>query len=342
MFSAIRSMNKRTLLMHREPQVEAILLRQLSNHGYRVYPKMALSDVIGKDRGEFLPQRDFEYLCRAHLDFVVAKEHQPIFAVEFDGALHLTDPDTRSRDVIKNRLCRDAELPLLRISGAEIVPDERLTLLDYIVMRHVAWCNEIDGIDSDIREFVEALGSNATFDNLELQCDAGFQFDLKHPYPGSLAVLDRLWRDYRLAWEGDEFERCREASYLCTVQLFRFDGDFRDGYHTCEMIPRVWRNGKPAVAMFESAVRVSVREWLPVALHVPSQGAVIVGPGAVSLGEAMRQLDERVRAVWQPRIPGADPINIAENYARHKGFRAIEQWAGGNLEEFGSRHFVGS
>ncbi len=75
--SARCQMNTLRLLNRRESQIETTLLRQLAPKGYHVYPKMRLSDVIGRQRGEFLPKPDFDYLCRAPLDFIVSKDCLP-------------------------------------------------------------------------------------------------------------------------------------------------------------------------------------------------------------------------------------------------------------------------
>ena len=78
-------MHKRKILFFREPEVQTILLRQLSRKGYKIYPKVRLEDVIGTDTGEHISDRKFSYLSRTHLDFVVTKEDTAVFAVEFDG-----------------------------------------------------------------------------------------------------------------------------------------------------------------------------------------------------------------------------------------------------------------
>jgi Protein of unknown function (DUF2726) len=324
-------MNRAKLLSDRESRVETILLRQLAPKGYRIYPKMRLSDVVSKGR-KALVQREFDYFCRAHLDFVVAKGHWPIFAVEFDGFHHETDPRTCERDVIKNRLCRDAGLPLLRISGPEIAQDEQSTLLDYIVQRHAAWHDEIDNIQNDIAELVRACGPRTTLEDLDVWLDPSFRFDVMYPYPGTAAVQDRLWRDYRMAWDGDDFERCRAATYTYHVQPFRTCEGERAGYHKCEMVPRVWTNGSACrESSLATVVSASIRLWLPVKTDVPPGTVPIVGPGAMPFERAMTLLSERARAIWEPQIPGAHVFDIAENYARHKGYRVIEQWARDNL-----------
>jgi hypothetical protein len=47
--------------------------------------------------------------------------------VEFDGLQHLEDAHTIARDVMKNRLCKAADLPLLRITSREIFKRDEIT-----------------------------------------------------------------------------------------------------------------------------------------------------------------------------------------------------------------------
>jgi hypothetical protein len=111
-------MHKRRVLLFREPAVHSILRRQLTSKGFQVYPKVRLSDAVAKDDGEHLPQREFDHLTRAHLDFLVVRNELPVFAVEFDGQGHAL-PEAIERDVLKNRLCKSADLPLLRIQRGD-------------------------------------------------------------------------------------------------------------------------------------------------------------------------------------------------------------------------------
>src|ERR1051326_2700882 len=99
-------MHKKKLLHFREPEVRTILERRLTKEGYRICPKVRLQDAIGLDRGEHLPEQQFTYFTRSHLDFLVTSGDSPIFAVEFDGSVHTTDDKLLQRDAIKNALCK--------------------------------------------------------------------------------------------------------------------------------------------------------------------------------------------------------------------------------------------
>ena len=175
----------------REPEVHTIPLRQLAHIGFRVYPKVRLADAIGKDDGERLTSREFDYFTRAHLDFLVVEKEVPIFAVEFDGPRH-RDAEAGERDVLKNRLCKSADLPLLRITSVEIAERDRLTLLDYMLMRHVAWRREIAAIMQEIEESATAVPRDARFEDYDGDFDPHLQFDIRHPFPASDVVRDRL------------------------------------------------------------------------------------------------------------------------------------------------------
>src|SRR5882672_5117138 len=146
-------LHTKRLLFLSEPNVDSILKRRLSHRGYRICPKVRLADVIGRPpKAKRLPQRAFEYLLTAHLDFLVTRNDVPVFAVEFDGTHHLTDAKTIERDYLKNRLCKAAGLPILRIMSREIREHERVTLLDYMLMRYLAWekgFNRDEAIDPD-------------------------------------------------------------------------------------------------------------------------------------------------------------------------------------------------
>ena len=80
----------------------ASFLGSWAHGGYRIHPKVRLADAINKDPGECLPDRKFDYLSRAHFDFLIVKDDSPVFAVEFDGIQYHNDAAAIERDVHKH------------------------------------------------------------------------------------------------------------------------------------------------------------------------------------------------------------------------------------------------
>ena len=176
-------MHKRKLLYFAEPKVETILRRQLLQHGYRIYAKVRLRDALAHDKDERLTDKVFDYLTRAHLDFLVTKDYVGAFAVEFDGLHHLNDPKVRERDALKNSLCKSADLALLRINSTEIFEQDQITILDYMLKRYVAWQQEHEEIFSQIREFAKNIPTDVDPEDYAVDLDPTFHFDLRHPFP---------------------------------------------------------------------------------------------------------------------------------------------------------------
>jgi len=86
------------------------------NYSASVYPKFRLADVLPIE-GSGISNEDYRFAMQSHFDFLVAdREHQALFAVEFDGFSHRDEAQIK-RDAIKNRLCDKFELPLLRINS---------------------------------------------------------------------------------------------------------------------------------------------------------------------------------------------------------------------------------
>src|SRR5213593_229380 len=109
------------LLNRQEQGVDRILRHRLPQQSYQIFPCVRLQDVIKRGWSaravdEHLPADVFDFWRMSHLDFVVATRDrtEPLFAVEFDGPYH-RGPEQVARDILKNRLCKEAGLPLLRI-----------------------------------------------------------------------------------------------------------------------------------------------------------------------------------------------------------------------------------
>lgn len=328
-------MRKQPILHFREPRVDTILRRQLTKEGYRILPKVRLGDAIEKEKGDHLSQREFDYFTRAHLDFLVTRDHMPVFAVEFDGAHHFVDDRTGESDVIKNRLCKQAQLPLLRITSTEIDPSDRVTLLDYMLMRYVAWAKEYPTIMKEIKEFVATIGPAYDPDNLSVDLDPGFRFDLRHPFPDREVVVERLWRKHRIAWNMVKPERHRGAIYLCNVGYGSVRSSENEQFMKCIRHASAWCPTKnKGNTMFTEEVAVILRSWLPLRTEIPSPdifqalwGKIDGQGGAKRTNEIIDQVRNRVESMWFPELPGISSWDIAENYAEYLGFRAIERWA---------------
>jgi uncharacterized protein DUF2726 len=118
-------------------RTEELVFKELSaiasDNGLKVFPKMRLQDVILKGKTVLLPKH-FEYYTRSHFDFVLANtDFSPVMAIEYDGPHHQLVSQIE-RDEIKNMLCRDAGLPILRINANHVLRTFRgMTLLRWIV-----------------------------------------------------------------------------------------------------------------------------------------------------------------------------------------------------------------
>jgi hypothetical protein len=118
-------------------RTEELVFKELSaiaaDNDLKVFPKMRLQDVILKGKTVLLP-RHFEYYTRSHFDFVLANpDFSPVMAIEYDGPTHQSASQIE-RDEIKNMLCKDSGLPILRINANHVLRTFRgMTLLRWIV-----------------------------------------------------------------------------------------------------------------------------------------------------------------------------------------------------------------
>jgi Protein of unknown function (DUF2726) len=87
--------------------------------GTRLCLKPRLADVLAiKDSG--ITDERYSYALKAHFDFVVYRHDRetlrdlPQFAVEFDGRQHQTDGRQIARDRLKDTICEQLGLPLVR------------------------------------------------------------------------------------------------------------------------------------------------------------------------------------------------------------------------------------
>lgn len=201
---------------------EEIVHRELgkiaSDNGLRVFAKPRLSDVITKGSTR-LSSREFEFYTRSHCDFVLTDaKARPLMIVEYDGPLHKSSEKQQERDTIKNALCQQAGLGLLRIN------DRYVTKL-YGGMSVLRWIIEVTELE---KAFYEAQKDGL------VPWDEPFESALflsspssaeKFPYWLSASAtqsfhkfFDKLHRDIPKGWSGilgyDKNEASRRLSFL--------------------------------------------------------------------------------------------------------------------------------
>jgi hypothetical protein len=107
------------------------LLAAAAQCGARVFPKVRLADALDIEFSG-LSREEYSYALKAHFDFVVEREGEPIaFAVEFDGQSH-SRANVKTRDALKTAICDKLAMPLLRIDSGYLRRMGRFTLLGWV------------------------------------------------------------------------------------------------------------------------------------------------------------------------------------------------------------------
>lgn len=110
---------KKILVNTYEAETDSELNKAAERWGARVFSKPDLKEVIDIDKGrKLLTREECNYAFMANFDFIVARsDSTPIFAVEYDGSWHYSDPVTIERDRKKNAICEKFGFPLFRIDS---------------------------------------------------------------------------------------------------------------------------------------------------------------------------------------------------------------------------------
>lgn len=127
---------------------DAALLRVCERWRARLAFKQRVADVIEVDR-EQTSYDEGRFALQSHFDFVVWRDEQPQFAVEFDEPHHRTDPAQMVRDAKKDRLCQLAHFPLIRAVDNSLRRVGQRPLLEWLVE---LWFIYHDVLDRERRE----------------------------------------------------------------------------------------------------------------------------------------------------------------------------------------------
>jgi len=124
---------RRLLVTRYEEYTHTALEQAVANEGGRINPKVRLADIVNLDairNQNSLTSSELSSALRMSFDFLVTDENSvPLFAVEYDGPQHRSDPEVVRRDRLKNRLCEEAGLQLLRIESEYLEPVGRFSTM---------------------------------------------------------------------------------------------------------------------------------------------------------------------------------------------------------------------
>lgn len=171
---------------------------------YYVNAKTRLEDVFRLGEGDSRDEQDF--LRNAHFDYTLHREssNKVIWAFEFDGPTHSSSPVTIRRDILKNRICAKANLPLLRVEDDLLEAIDGVSLLGWLVRRWMIYKRIMPRMESD-RKRVASEMSEQAWDELRIseglfilppELDTETLFDLGNPYPPLPKISVRLLQQY--------------------------------------------------------------------------------------------------------------------------------------------------
>jgi hypothetical protein len=324
-------MKTKHLFSRPEAVIDSILSRTLQDSGYRVFPSVRLSDVLTKEPGESLSAEEFAFFTKAHVDFVIATDDcqpRPIFGIEFDGPYH-REKRQQERDVLKNRLCKKAGFPLLRIGADEIRSHDEVDLLSYMIDRFLSWESEYPEIMQHIERVSQEVSPAVLehwIEEWDPVLDPYFHFGCAHPFPGLQKVMARL-RESGIALSPLEVKP--DTQFMASGALECANCSRNDGFWGARHRVVIRNIRAPDQEVFVDVVReAAVRSWLPVETSISSILPLLTeARSPKELEEINAVWERRLKGMWFPSIPGILPSDIAENFAEYLAFRAAEeQW----------------
>jgi len=192
-----------------------IIERALKDSNYKVFPGLPLYEIFDNKNNEF-SKEERRYIRDSTFDFVVFDEKFfPQLAIEFDGPVHDIYEKKKLSDIKKNRICKKQDLYLLRIRDFHLRKYEKITVLEYILLRFIRWNIEQKKLVQDMYDFFESL-SEEEFEEytrdgvLDPSIDPTVIFDLRYPFPGIEDVKKRMRNIYGI-FNRDIFNRGDET-----------------------------------------------------------------------------------------------------------------------------------
>jgi len=306
-----------------EKRVWYTLSRVLGSAGLYTAAQVRLEDVIKLEKEDAsIEERNF--IKAASFDFVVFSEDMiPIFAVEFDGPEHLFDSDHIRRDIIKNRICDKAKLPLLRIDSQHLKEFDHNNLLNHICERIIAYREEMPNLEQEMRDYLEGLAPEILDSYIsagDLPFDPDCEFDLRHPFPETYNTANRLHSNFGIRTGFIKIDDYSSNCFDYDAPLFGLEKGTFSGY---EKITNKYKliDLKTGNILLQDSISFLYRWVYPTEVDYDPEEApfnFIIRTGR--------------NPIYMPHIPGAFIPDIARNFCSYLALKQIEIWAENNLE----------
>jgi hypothetical protein len=307
----------RRLTTKSERIAKQILGGTLARSGWAFAMKIRLQDVLELDR---LNEAEWSLYTSGHFDFVLyrSSDDMPVFALEIDGPSH-ENPKQISLDIIKNRLCASAGLPLLRVGVDALDETAEISVLEWLVERFVSW---------------EEQSSAYRADQL-----SPIVHHIVLPFLGNPALTTRLFNDFGIA------VGVKNSAVLSQVEVFgqhwivKASETFADkAPHRLEVnwpapVPSYHDGPVSEFTVSNVEVHLSRRESPDVLFRTTGQARFAWAHKTLSSSaippHALILSAEQLRAfgLFAPDLPWLDASAVAGELAIYNALSRVERWA---------------
>lgn len=300
---------------------------------WRVFPKMALSDVFDSSSPQLSGKDKNYFFSPTHFDFVVCDlNHIPQFAVEFDGPCHFDYEEKKKKDIKKNRICALEKFPLLRVSDVELELHDSVSLLYYMAFRFKKWHEESSQIRQAIEEQKQRLSQEEIDQILSsgilppfMELGAEFFFNVSYSFPLTEKVKSKINNIYRISTSP---QSSKDVWY--SLGQFTSDPVVGEGYSRSVFSLGVYQGNDPrgkytwnegrlnsdvVKVLYEDKVAFALRDLLPIDERYD-----------FSISPADFYMEYGNLPVYMSEIPGASIPSICESFCEYLAYKKILQW----------------
>lgn len=191
--------SRKILVNNYEEKAFQLLREALREHNARLWGKVRIADAIDiKNSG--LTKDEYSYALKAHFDFVVEPEGEPVsFAVEFDEEHHATDPKAQKNDRLKNTICEKLGMPLLRVGASELQRAGKFSVLGWLAELWFLYNSFLDAQENGLVPFDEPFDYQSIF--TMTSADGKVEYFPFDPFRNYRELLSKLVRSKEaLSW----------------------------------------------------------------------------------------------------------------------------------------------
>jgi hypothetical protein len=134
-----------------------LIMKSINHTEFYLLSQTPMNKVIDAEKLN-LSTKERKHYNDTTFDFVICGKNKTAeLIIEFDGPQHFKSGEQIKSDIRKIKICQEAELPIIRIDDSYLQHVEKISIIEFILIRLCKWHDEAPELQKEYDEYMNKL-----------------------------------------------------------------------------------------------------------------------------------------------------------------------------------------